>query len=66
MKEEIGQINKESSATTDETKTYVSGGTTPDSNIIVDKPKRNYLMYGVIGVIGAYIIYKVFFNKKTP
>jgi hypothetical protein len=58
-------IDAEPSATTDETKTYVGGGTTPDSNIIVDKPKRNYLMYGLIGVVGVYVIYKVFFNKKS-
>lgn len=54
----------EPSATTDETKTYVSGGTTPNSNIVVDRPKRNYLMYGVVGVFGAYVIYKMFFDKK--
>lgn len=58
-------IDAEPSATTDETKTYVGGGTTPDSNIVVDKPKRNYLMYGLIGVVGVYVIYKVFFNKKS-
>jgi hypothetical protein len=58
-------IDAEPSATTDETKTYVGGGTTPDSNIIIDKPKRNYLMYGILGVVGAYVIYKVFFNKKS-
>jgi hypothetical protein len=58
------QDTKEPSATTDETKTYVGGGTTPDSNIVVDKPKRNYFMYGVLGVVGVYVIYKVFFNKK--
>jgi len=58
-------IDAEPSATTDETKTYVGGGTTPDTNIVVDKPKRNYLMYGLIGVVGAYVIYKVFFKKKS-
>jgi hypothetical protein len=55
---------KESSATTEENKTYVSGGTTPDSNIVLNKPKPNYLVYGIIGVIGALVIYKVFFKKK--
>jgi hypothetical protein len=55
----------EPSATTDETKTYVGGGTTPDSNIVVDKKKRNYLMYGLIGVVGAYVVYKLFFHKKS-
>lgn len=57
----------EPSATTDETKAYVGGGTTPDSNILINKPKRNYVVYGVFGVfgvVGAYVIYKVFFNKK--
>jgi hypothetical protein len=58
-------IDAEPSATTDETKTYVGGGTTPDSNIIVDKPKRNYLMYGLIGLVGVYVAYKVFFRKKS-
>ncbi len=53
------------SATTDGTKTYVNGGTTPDSNIIVKKQKPNYLVYGIIGVVGAYVIYKMFFNKKS-
>ena len=57
--------DSEPSATTDETKTYVGGGTTPDSNIIVNKPKRNYLMYGLVGLVGAYVIYKVFFDKKS-
>jgi hypothetical protein len=55
----------EPSATTDETKTYVGGGTTPDSNIVIDKKKRNYLMYGLIGVVGVYVVYKLFFNKKS-
>jgi hypothetical protein len=55
----------EPSATTKETKTYVSGGTTANSNIVVDKPNRNYLMYGLIGVVGAYFVYKVFFKKKS-
>ena len=55
----------EPSATTEETKTYVGGGTTPDSNIVVDKPKRNYIMYGLIGVVGTYVVYKLFFNKKN-
>ena len=67
MKTNISQnINSksESSATTDETKIYFSGGTTPDSNIVVIKPKRNYFMYGVIVVVGAYVVYKIFFNKK--
>jgi hypothetical protein len=58
-------INAEPSVTTDDTKTYVGGGTTPDSNIVLDKPKRNYIMYGLIGVVGVYVIYKVFFNKKS-
>lgn len=53
-------VEAESSATTDETKTYVKGGTTPDSNIVVDKPKRNYLMYGIIGLVVAYFGYKKF------
>ena len=58
-------VDSESSATTDETKTYVGGGITPDSNIVIDKPKRNYLMYGLIGLVGVYVVYKVFFNKKS-
>lgn len=53
------------SATTDSTKNYVNGGTTPDSNIVVKKPQPNYLIYGLIGVVGAYVIYKMFFNKKS-
>jgi hypothetical protein len=56
--------NAEPSATSGATKTYVSGGTTPDSNIIINKPKPNYLVYGLIGVVGLYVVYKVFFNKK--
>ena len=54
----------EPSATTDETKTYVEGGTTPDSNIVVKKPMTKYYVYGIIGLIGAFIVYKTFFNKK--
>ena len=53
------------SATTGSTKTYVDGGTTPDSDIIVDKPKPNYLVFGLIGLVGAYVVYKVFFQKKS-
>jgi hypothetical protein len=54
---------KDPSATTDQNKTYVSGGTTPDSPIIIRKPKTNYIVYGIVGVIGALVIYKVFFKK---
>ena len=57
--------NSEPSATTDETKTYVEGGTTANSSIVINKPKRNYLMYGIIGLIGALVVYKMFFNKKS-
>ena len=53
------------SATTGETKTYVDGGTTPDSNITVKKPKPNYLTFGIIGVIGLLVVYKLFLNKKS-
>jgi hypothetical protein len=56
----------EPSATTDETKTYVGGGTTPDSNIVVKKPMTKYYVYGILGIVGALVVYKVFFNKKTP
>jgi hypothetical protein len=62
---DTANTDKEPSATTDETKTYVDGGTTPNSNIVVDKPKRNYVMYGLIGLVGVLVVYKVFFNKKT-
>jgi hypothetical protein len=55
----------EPSATTDETKTYVEGGTTPDSNIVVKKPMTKYYVYGIIGLIGAFVVYKMFFNKKS-
>jgi hypothetical protein len=58
-------VDAEPSATTEETKTYVSGGTTPDSNIVVDKSKRNYLMYGVVGVVAVYVVYRMFFDKKS-
>lgn len=56
--------DSDSSATTDETKTYVGGGTTPDSNIVIKKPTSKYFLYGIVGVVGALIIYKIFFNKK--
>ena len=52
------------SATADSTKNYVGGGTTPDSNIIVAKPKPNYFVYGFLGIVVAYVGYQVFFNKK--
>lgn len=55
----------ESSATTDETKTYVGGGTTPDSQIVVKKPTTKYFVYGIVGIVVAYLGYKVFFNKKS-
>jgi hypothetical protein len=54
----------EPSATTDETKTYVSGGTTPDSQIVVKKPTTKYFIYGIVGLVGAFIVYKTFFDKK--
>ena len=57
--------DKESSATTDETKTYVGGGTTPDSQIVVKKPTTKYYVYGIVGIVVAYIGYKMFFNKKS-
>jgi hypothetical protein len=52
------------SETTSQTKTYVGGGTIPDSNIIVKKPSPNYFLYGITGVIGAYVVYRFFLNKK--
>jgi hypothetical protein len=55
----------EPSATTDETKTYVGGGTTPDSQIVVKKPTTKYFVYGIVGIVVAYLGYKVFFNKKS-
>lgn len=55
----------EPSATTDETKTYVGGGTTPDSQIVVKKPNTKYFVYGIVGIVGAYLVYKMFLNKKS-
>ena len=55
----------EPSATTEETKTYIDGGTTPDSPIVVNKPKPNYLMLGLLGIVGALVVYKLFFSKKS-
>lgn len=54
-----------SSATSDSTKNYIGGGTTPNSDIIVNKPKPNYTMFVLLGVVTAYVFYKVFFNKKS-
>lgn len=58
-------INNAPSPTTNGTKTYVEGGITPNSNIVVNKPKPNYLVFGLLGIVGAFVIYKVFFNKKS-
>lgn len=58
--------DSEPSATTDQTKTYVGGGTTPDTPIVVKKPMTKYFVYGIVGIVGALVVYKVFFNKKTP
>ena len=55
----------EPSATTDETKTYVGGGISPDSQIVVKKPTTKYYLYGIVGIVGAFIVYKTFFNKKA-
>ena len=55
----------ESSATTEETKTYVSGGTEADSEIVIKKPVTKYYIYGIVGIITAFVAYKVFFNKKA-
>jgi len=57
--------DSEPSATTDETKTYVGGGTTPDSQIVVKKPMTKYYVYGILGIVGALVVYKMFFNKKS-
>jgi hypothetical protein len=56
--------DKESSATTDETKTYVGGGTTPDSQIVVKKPTTKYYVYGIVGIVVAYLGYKMFYKKS--
>lgn len=53
------------SATTDSTKNYVGGGVTPDSNIVVNKPKTNHLFFGLIVVVGAYMAYKMFVDEKS-
>lgn len=55
----------EPSATTEENKTYVNGGTTPDSNIVVNKPRTNFVVYGIVGLVGLLVVYKLFFYKKT-
>jgi hypothetical protein len=52
------------SATTEQTKTYVSGGTTPNSTIIVNKSKPSYLSIGVLGLIGIVVVYKVLVKSK--
>lgn len=52
------------SATTNSTKSYVEGGTSPDSKIVIKKPKPNYTVLGVLGIVGSFVVYKVFFNKK--
>ena len=57
--------DKTSSEFTDETKLYISGGTTPDSDIVVARPKRNHFKLVVVGAVGAYLAYLVFFNKKS-
>ena len=54
----------ESSPTTKQNKNYIGGGTTPDSDIIINKSKSNYIGYAIVGVVGAYLIYKMFLNKK--
>jgi hypothetical protein len=56
--------DKESSATTDETKTYVGGGTTPDSQIVVKKPTTKYFVYGIVAIVVAYLGYKMFYKKS--
>ena len=45
-------------------KTYVSGGTTKDNPIVLSKPKPNYLIYVVVGVLGILVINRLFFNKN--
>ncbi len=57
--------NSEPSATTEQTKIYVSGGTEADSEIVVRRPVTKYYIYGVVGIVTAFVAYKVFFNKKT-
>lgn len=44
--------------TSDALKLYVSGGTTPNSTIILNRPRPNYFLWGIaVGVI-AVIAYK--------
>jgi hypothetical protein len=57
--------DKTSSEFTDETKLYISGGTTPDSDIVVARPKRSHFKLVVVGAVGVYLAYLVFFNKKS-
>ena len=62
MKDKIDVVP---SATTKENKLYFGGGTTPDSEIVVMKPKSNYLALVVVGAIGFFVVYKVFLNKRN-
>ena len=54
----------EPSATTDDTKTYVGGGTTPDSTIVIKKSNRKYYVYVGVALIVGLIAYKVLYNKN--
>ena len=54
----------ERSPTTLQNKNYIGGGTTPDSDIIINKSKSNYIGYVIVSIVGAYVIYKMFFDKK--
>lgn len=57
-------IASEPSATSDETKIYIGGGTTPESPILVKKPMTKYYLNGVVAVLAVLVAYKLFFNKK--
>jgi hypothetical protein len=63
----IQNINSKSepSPTTKQNKNYIGGGTTPDSDIIVNKSKSNYIGYAIVGIVVAYVVYKLFLNKKS-
>lgn len=64
-KADVPKPDKIPSKTTDQNKVYVDGGTTPNSDIIIKKPKPNYIIYGVIGIVGILVVYKLFFDGKS-
>jgi hypothetical protein len=57
--------NTKPNTNTSGVKSYISGGTTKNNTIVLSKPKPNYVMYAIVGVLGILVVNELFFNTKN-